>query len=232
MTKRTFLITAANKGIGLALAQRLASAGHDVVGLGSSGAAFPGELAMADLSHDGRTRAALERLAERYAFDGVVNAVDQPYRGGSAELGEMFSRHPRLAALAVQALLPGMLGRRWGRIVNVSSLTILGTIEGAADAADKAALVSFRSWALELAGRGITVNCVAPGREWSERSRRATRCGGEAVDRRPGPPPMRRSARPFEVAAAVEFLLSEDAGFITGQTLFVDGGASIAMALL
>jgi 3-oxoacyl-[acyl-carrier protein] reductase len=232
MTKRTFLITGASNGIGLALAQRLASAGHAVVGLGSRGAAFPGELAMVNLSHDGRTSAALERLAERYAFDGVVNAVDQPHRAGSAVRGEMRSRHPHLAAHAVQALLPGMLGRGWGRIVNVSSLTIVGAIERAADAADKAALVSFRSWALELAGRGITVNCVAPGRKWSERSRGDTQSGGVGENRRRGAPPMRRSARPYEVAAAVEFLLSEDAGFITGQTLFVDGGASIAMALL
>jgi 3-oxoacyl-[acyl-carrier protein] reductase len=137
------------------------------------------------------------------------------------------------AVHTVQAILPELRRKKWGRIVNVSSLTILGMVERTAYAAAKAALVSFaRSWALELAGTGITVNAVAPGPTETELFRANNPVGSEGEKRYLSGIPMGRFGRPEEIAAAIEFFLSEDAGFITGQTLFVDGGASIGRAPL
>ena len=137
--------------------------------------------------------------------------------------------HPALKA--VQAILPGMKARSWGRVVNISSLTVLGSVERTAYAAAKAALISFtRGWALELATTGVTVNAVAPGPTETELFRANNPPGSEGERRYLAAVPMQRFGSPDEIAAAVTFLLSDDAAFMTGQTLYVDGGASIGKA--
>ncbi|MDR5822320.1 SDR family oxidoreductase [Caballeronia sp. LZ043] len=236
MTKRTFLVTGATKGIGLALSERLVAAGHQVVGIARTQAAFPGELLTLDLADRTATRTALDELTQRYRIDGIVNNVGlvRPQHVGEIDLDafdEVLSVNLHPAIQAVQACLPGMLERGWGRVVNISSLTILGITQRTAYAAAKAALVSFaRSWALELATTGITVNAVAPGPTETELFRANSPPGSEGEQRYLSAVPMRRFGKPDEIAAAIAFLLSDDAGFITGQTLFVDGGASIGKA--
>ncbi len=234
---RTFLVTGASKGIGLALAHRLTRDGHKVVGLArGANAEFPGTLVPVDLADTRATDAVLADLTGRFSFDGVVNNVGlvRPQRLGSVDLTALedvmrVNLHPALQA--VQAVLPGMTERGWGRIVNISSLTVLGAVERTAYAAAKAALVSFsRSWALELATTGITVNAVSPGPTETELFRANNQPGSEGEGRYLSAVPMRRFGRPEEIAAAIAFLLSEDAGFITGQTLHVDGGASVGKA--
>lgn len=233
MTNRTFLVTGATKGIGLALTQRLLRDGHHVVGLAREATDFPGELVRVDLSDRAATDAALQDLVRRHSFDGVVNnvALVRPQRLGELgldDLDDVFALNLHPAVQAVQALLPGMRSREWGRVVNISSLTILGMTQRTAYAAAKAALVSFaRSWALELAGTGITVNAVAPGPTETVLFRENNPVGSEGEKRYLSAVPMGRFGKPEEIAATISFLLSDDAAFMTGQTLYVDGGASI-----
>lgn len=236
MTARTFLITGATKGIGRALSERLARTGHRVIGLAREDVDFPGELVRVDLGNREATESALQDLTRRHSIDGVVNNVGlvRPQNIGNInldDLNDVLTLNLQPAVQTVQALLPGMRERRWGRVVNISSLTVLGIAQRTAYAAAKAALVSFaRSWALELADTGITVNAVAPGPTETELFRANNPPGSESEGRYLAAVPMKRIGKPDEIAAAISFLLSEDAGFITGQTLYVDGGASIGKA--
>lgn len=234
---RTFLVTGASKGIGLSLAHRLARGGHHVVGLARGDAPdFPGRFRRVDLVDVDATEAALADLTTRFAFDGIVNNVGLvgPQRLGAITLpafDEVLRANLHPAIQAVQALLPGMSARGWGRIVNITSLTVLGAVDRTAYAAAKAALTSFtRGWALELALTGITVNAVSPGPTETELFRANNPPGSDGERRYLANVPMLRFGQPDEIAAAIAFLLSDDAGFITGQTLHVDGGASIGKA--
>ncbi|AUG99117.1 SDR family oxidoreductase [Pectobacteriaceae bacterium CE70] len=231
---RTFLITGASKGIGLALAHRLAGTGHHVVGLARGSVDnFPGTLVGVDLADTVETEKVFAQLSQHYEFDGLVNNVGlvKPQRLGTIDLisfDEVMRVNLYPAVQGTQAILSGMIKRGWGRIVNISSLTVLGSVDRTAYAAAKAALISFtRSWALELAQTRITVNAVAPGPTETALFRANNLPGSEGERRYLTGIPMRRFGKPDEIAATIAFLLSEDAAFMTGQTLYVDGGASI-----
>jgi 3-oxoacyl-[acyl-carrier protein] reductase len=234
MTLRTIVITGASKGIGRALSDRLAAEGHQVIGIARrADPTFPGELISVDLADRGATQAVVKELAALPRIDGIVNNVGvvRPQSLGEVSLTDLIQvldLNLRPALEIVQGLLPTMLAAQFGRIVNVSSLTVLGVSQRTSYAAAKAALIAFtRTWALELATSGITVNAIAPGPTETELFRAGSPPGSASEMRFLSIVPMRRLGHPTEIAASIAFLLSEEAGFITGQTLFVDGGASI-----
>lgn len=235
MTARRVLITGASKGIGRAVADRLAASGDLPVGLArTSPGDFPGEFCAVDFTDRAATDAALERVLKNGRIDAVVNNVGVARFGriGSIDLDDLFATYDlnvRTAVQVVQAALPGMLAAGWGRIVNVTSLTTLGTAERTPYAASKAALeAATRIWAGELAQTGITVNAVAPGPIETEMYRELSPVGSEREARLLQSIPLRRLGTPREIAHAICALLDEDAGYLTGQIIRVDGGGSIA----
>ncbi len=235
MPGRRILITGASKGIGRAVADRVAAAGDVPVGLARSRPNdFPGEFFEVDLADRAATAEVLERVVASGRIDAVVNNVGVARFGriGSIELDDLFVTYDlnvRATVQVVQAVLPGMLAAGWGRIVNVSSLTTLGVAERTPYAASKAALEACtRIWAGELAKTGVTVNAVAPGPVETEMFREGSPQGSEREDRLLEAIPLRRVGTPREIAHAICALLHEDAGYITGQVIRADGGGSIA----
>jgi len=137
----------------------------------------------------------------------------------------------RTAVQVAQAVLPGMRANGWGRIVNVTSLVTLGVAERTPYAGAKAALeTATRIWAGELASTGITVNAVAPGPIETEMYRERSPVGSERESRLLDTIPLRRVGTPGEIAHVICMLLHDDAGYLTGQIIRVDGGGSILAA--
>jgi NAD(P)-dependent dehydrogenase (short-subunit alcohol dehydrogenase family) len=237
MSKRRVLVTGASKGIGRAVADRLADGGHDVIGLARTAPPdFPGRFHEVDLADRAATAATLDKIVGDGTVDAVVNNVGFARFGhiGSIDLDDLFSTYDmnvRTAVQVVQAVLPGMIDARWGRIVNVTSLTTLGVAERTPYAAAKAALETCtRIWAGELASTGITVNAVSPGPIETEMFRERSPAGSEREGRLLAAIPLQRVGRPAEIAHVIAMLLHDDAGYMTGQIVRVDGGGSIPAA--
>lgn len=232
------LVTGASRGLGFAIAERLSADGIGVIGIARQAPdkAFPGTFVEADLADIAKMQDALDHITSRHDVTRLVNNVGSvvPEQIGSIDLAQMarlFDFNLRTAVQATQAVLPAMRAAGFGRIVNISSMTVLGYPGRTSYAGSKAALGSFtRSWALELATSGITVNAVAPGPIETELFRVNSPAGSESEARYLSTVPMSRLGQPAEIAAAVSYFMSVDAAFTTGQTLFVDGGGSIGRA--
>ncbi|NEQ72398.1 MAG: SDR family oxidoreductase [Okeania sp. SIO2C9] len=229
------LITGASRGIGFSTAEYLAQKGHLVIGLArhTPEKTFPGEFFTVDLSDRDATTETLANLTKQYSFDGIVNNVGivhpQPLEEVKLDNFEaVIDLNLRVAIQTFQAVVPSMKAKKYGRIVNISSIAALGAQDRTSYTIAKAGMISLaRTWALEFVSSGITVNTVAPGRIETEIGRRIFPTGSEEEKRLICGIPMKRAGKPSEVAAAIGFFFSEEAGYITGQTLFVDGGCSI-----
>ncbi|NES03889.1 MAG: SDR family oxidoreductase [Okeania sp. SIO2F4] len=229
------LITGASRGIGFSTAEYLAKKGHLVIGLARHvpEKSFPGEFVTVDLSDRHATKETLANLKSQYAFDGVVNNVGIAHPELLEEItldnfDAVIDLNLRVAIQTVQAVVPLMKAKKWGRIVNISSIAALGAQNRGTYAVSKAGMISFtRTWALELVKSGITVNAVAPGPIDTELFRYYYPSGSEVEKRYLRGVPIGRFGKPSEVAATISFFFSEEAGYITGQTLFVDGGSTI-----
>ncbi len=242
---RVAVVTGAASGMGLAIGERLAEAGHHVALLDRAGDAA--EEAAAKLRAGGaQVMAAEVDVADRAAIDAAMERVRAEHGPieiivTSAGIDE-FSKFTEITAEAwdrmiavnlsgtfhcLQAVVPDMLASRWGRIVTISSSSAQsGAARMAHYVASKGGVIGLtKSLALELAPHGITVNTVPPGFIDTPMARRAEASGNlpdlNAVIART---PVRRAGTPQDIAAAVGFLCSEDAGYITGQAINVNGG--------
>mgnify|MGYP003639732139 CR=1 FL=1 len=234
MNKRTILITGATKGIGLATTEMLLERGYDVVGIArTDNANYPGQFYKCDLSDAEQTKRLLAEIKHEHSIDGVVNNVGlvMPELIEDVTLDNLhkvFDLNVRTAVQVVQMFLAGMKEQRWGRIVNITSRSMLGAKKRTSYSAAKAALAGCtRTWALELAEFGITSNAVAPGPIATELLYQARPKGSADYHDMLDDMPVGRIGEPIEVAEAIAYLISENSGFITGQTLHVDGGKSL-----
>ena len=237
MSARRAIVTGASRGIGRAIARRLHGDGWQVLnfdiqppGDNSPQAAWV-EVDLAD--HD-RLRAALEAACREGTVNGLVNnaaigRMDLIEDASLEDFDASVAINLRAPMVCAQALVPQMREAGGGRIVSISSRAHLGKTHRTSYAATKGGLLSMaRVWALELARDGITSNIIAPGPIRTELFERAnppdmprTRAIVDSV-------PVGRLGEPEDGANACAFFMDERSGFVTGQTLYVCGGITLA----
>lgn len=250
---KTVLITGAGRGIGRAIAERLASEGAAVAALDIDGAAAEATArALGDagarliaIAADATDEAALRRAVEETEealgpLDVLVNnaaftikgTVDETAPGDWDKEFDVTLRAPYLAARAV---LPGMLARGRGVIINIGSVNALIALGNPAYSAAKAGLLNLtRSLAVEYGPKGIRANMISPGSVVSEspswRMRRQKQ--PDIFEKLARWYPVGRVGRPEDIAAAVAFMAADEAGFVNGANLVVDGGLTAGIGPL
>jgi 3-oxoacyl-[acyl-carrier protein] reductase len=240
LTNRIAIVTGASRGIGRAIALRLAQQGAVVVcaARGENARAVADEIGAAggrsdavalDVTDSTAVEVVIKRVLERHGrIDILVNNAgitrDQlMLRMKREDWDVVLATNLTSAYTLTQAVLKPMIRQRSGRIVSISSVVGQSGNPGQANyAASKAGLIGFsKSVALEVASRGITVNVVAPGMIDSDMTRAL---GDQAREEWAARIPVRRLGAPDDIATAVCFLVSDEASYITGQVLAVNGG--------
>ena len=249
--QRVALVTGAAQGIGEGIARLLAERGLVVaaVDLNEEGAAK----VAAAISGDGGTvtafgmditsspsvLAGVAAVTEQFGpVDVLVNCAGWDELMPFVDSDEAFwdrviEINFKGALRLIHATLPGMIERGWGRVVNIASdAGRVGSSLESVYAGAKGGIIAFtKTIARETARKGVTANCVCPGPTDTPSLRRVAASSGDAdavLEAMTRGIPMRRAAQPAEIAAAVAFFASEEAGYVTGQTLSVSGGLTMA----
>ena len=238
---RTALVTGASRGIGEAIAKRLAAEGASVLAAARSADALAGVVSAIGAA-GGRAQALPLDLADSASIEAAVKSALASHgeihvlvnnagvtednlilRMGREAWDRVLSTNLTGVFLLTQAVIKGMVRKRYGRIVNVTSVVgLMGNAGQANYAASKAGLIGLtKSVARELASRNITCNAVAPGFIATAMTDKMT---PEAREKLAGEIPLERLGTADDVAAAVAYLASEEAAYVTGTVLNVSGG--------
>ncbi len=238
---KVVLVTGASRGIGRAILEAMGRAGATVIGTATSesGASsishfigdqgWQGDGIVMDVADSDSVKAGIDQISQAYGAPSVLVNNAGITRDGllmrmkEADWDEVINTNLSSAYRTSQAVLKGMMKARWGRIINVSSVVArLGNAGQINYAASKAGLEGLtRSLAREVAPRGITVNTVAPGFIATDMT---NSLDDKQRDAMLSAIPSGRLGEPSEVADLVAFLASEPAGYITGETIHVNGG--------
>lgn len=247
---RTAVVTGGSRGIGAAVARRLAADGRDVavLDLDLTGAAD----LIAEIEATGRRALALpcdvtDEAAVTRAVDAVTQTLSPPtilvnnagvtrdnllFRMSTSDWDTVMGVHLKGAFLMSRAAQAHMVAAGWGRIVNISSISALGNRGQANYAAAKAGLQGFtKTLALELGKFGVTVNAVAPGFVETAMTRQTAERLGVSFDEYKAQAvsqiAVARAGQPDDIAAVVSFFARDDASYVSGQVLYAAGGPTI-----
>ncbi len=235
MTDRVVLITGGNRGIGLATAKRFQAAGYRVAVTARSGAADDAAgilVVKCDVTDTDSVNAAVDEIEEKLGnVEILVSNAGITKDGLTLKMKDdafedVIDANLTGSFRVARRVVKGMMRGRWGRMIFISSVAGIGGNPGQANySASKAGLIGLsKSLAKEFASRNITCNVVAPGPIETDMLMELT---DDQRDTMLSVVPLNRLGQAEEIAAAIEFLASDNAGYITGTVLPVDGGLSM-----
>ncbi|RMH19636.1 MAG: 3-oxoacyl-ACP reductase FabG [Gammaproteobacteria bacterium] len=241
MSKKTALVTGATRGIGKAIALSLASSGYHVIGTATSASGAQtitnalgeqgvgAELDVTDsvaVTEFFKTLKTSQQLPDCVVNNAGITRDGLLMRMSESDWEAVLQTNLTSVYRICKAAIPAMMKKRWGRIVNIASVVgLIGNPGQTNYAAAKAGMIGFsKSLAREVASRGITVNCVAPGYIQTDMTAALSEAQREQIQTQI---PLGRLGEVEEVATMVDYLCSPLAGYVTGQTLSVDGGMAM-----
>lgn len=236
MKGTTALVTGGSRGIGRAVVQSLIDDGYEVINFSRTAPTqlLPGEIfESVDLGDPKRAREAAFDWAAKKDILNLVNNAGMIHVGKIEDIAieqieDMLSLNMIAPLIMLQAVLPAMRNNKFGRVVNIGSRAALGKVGRTIYGGTKAGLGGMtRTWALETAADGITVNAIAPGPVATELFIASNPPDLPQTKKIAESVPVGRFGEPEEIAHAVRMFLDRKAGFITGQLLYVCGGMSV-----